>query len=172
MEKSYLLPLSALHNADPGTPDQVFGPDGDFPDAPHFTGPVLGRVRGETPIAYHHVCTSYEPDKIGVMRNDGAWKLCDAPALDLRIPSVAARLAGLCARALGQASDRGWGIGPANPEWCLQSQWGTRAFNWSLKGVPYGDLLSLPRKMLTPEDVLAALTLALADKIAALGGDR
>lgn len=140
----HLLSLAALHAEDPGAIDVVFGPDGDFEGAPYFSGPILARIRGEIPISYHHVCTSYEPDQIGVMRNDGTRKLCDAPALDLRIPSVAARLAGLCARA-GHPD-----LGFQDNEVIAQARYGGPSWNeaWAVR--------------------LAALTLTLAPRIAAL----
>lgn len=175
---SYLLTLAALHAAAPGAIDVVFGPDGDFEGAPRFTGPVLGRIRGELPMGYHHVCTSYEPDQIGVMRNDGTRKLCDAPALDLRIPSVAARLAGLCARALGAPPPVvAYVVATGVPEHgflVLRAEWlliGERRWCWNRD--TGADLSMHPTGIRLPPrcdaaSALAALTFALAPRIAAL----
>ena len=160
---AHLPSLSALHAAAPGVLGVIFGPDGDFEGAPNFVGPLLDTV--ERRPAYQYVMVTP-----GLVYD---WATMTHYALDLRVPSVAARLAGLCARALGQSQPIGWWVGEANPEWCLQSSWGTRAFNWRLTGVPYGTGLPvLPRGLLTCEAFLAALTLALAPRIAALGGAR
>lgn len=157
---SHLLSLPAMHRDGPGSLDVVFGPDGDFEGAPRWDPPVFW-------------LNQYI--RWGWLRSQASFEHLILPdlALDLRIPSVAARLAGLCARALGQSQPRGWGVEDANPEWCFQSVWGTRAYNWRLNGAPYGaGLPVLPKGLLTPEAFLASLTLSLAPRIAALGGPR
>lgn len=76
---SHLLSLSELHTAAPGVLDVVFGADGEFEGAPNWHPPLWDGA-----WAHHFGAV---PDPI------------DGLALDLRVPSVACRLAGLCARA-------------------------------------------------------------------------
>ena len=96
---SYLLPLATLHAAAPGILDVVFGPDGDFEGAPPFMGPVL--------IGSQYRCTMFRArvDDDGEIligtTNFCGLMFADKVMLDLRIPTIAARLAGLCARCHG-----------------------------------------------------------------------
>jgi hypothetical protein len=164
---SYLLPLSVFHAAGPGALDKVFGPDGDFEGAPKFRPSLFGNYQG---VEGYYPLFHLTVRRVPLYRDArGYADPIENAAFDLRVPSVATRLAGLCAQALGQTQPTGWGVGDANPEWCLQSCWGTRAFNWRLNGMPYGmGLPVLPTGLLTQEAFLSALTLALAPKIAAL----
>ena len=93
---SHLLPLSTLHGAAPGVLDMVFGADGDFEGAPCFTGPVadIGRygIGG-----WRWVRSVSGRGFVDFMETAPSCEIGDL-ALDLRIPSVAARLAGLLLR--------------------------------------------------------------------------
>lgn len=87
----YLLPLSVLHAAAPGILDVVFGKDGAHEDAPRWKGP------------YTYIDPIDEMPRIMMCENPTPMvvrptfgKRC---LLDLRIPAVACRLAGLCLRA-------------------------------------------------------------------------
>lgn len=94
----HLLLLAAIHAEDPGALDAVFGPDGDFEGAPMWHPQLL--VDG----AYRQAWASWDSDGRvasimvlmpcfkGVEAAPIRW---DVAYLDLRIPSVAARLAGL-----------------------------------------------------------------------------
>lgn len=172
---THLLSLAALHAAAPGVLDVVFGPDGDFEGVPYFAGPVVDVSRygsgayryvaqiGERVI---HFIDAVPPDEVAHY------------ALDLRVPSVAARLAGLCARALGHV-DRGAFFnlahrnGCSRPVWTLHSD-GRPVAWWSTAGLPHGrkDTPRLPQHLpADPTDrerLFTALTLALAPRIAAL----
>lgn len=90
---SHLLSLAALHAAAPGVLDVIFGPDGDFEGAPFFVGPVRDVARYGAG-GWHWVRS------VGggflVFIEVAAIQPIDDYALDLRVPSVAARLAGLC----------------------------------------------------------------------------
>lgn len=147
---SHLLSLSALHAAAPGVLDIVFGPDGDFEGAPQWRPPLFGQYppRSSEGMWGRGYFTGYYLEDGQVLyssSNYGDVSVMSA-ALDCRVPSVAARLAGLCAKAAPDADTR------------RQLQ------------IMFGDL----RKPVSTGDAvaLAALTLALAPKIAALGGSR
>ena len=151
---SHLLSLSVLHTTAPGVLDVVFGPDGDFEGAPRWTCPIAtdpDRWRLDPSPAGRRWSI------VGMVAGARTWP--DDAALDLRIPSVAARLAGLCARALHhdgpvycyQSADDGW--------WYLMPKDDNGALYW-IEGAA------------SEANFLAALTLALAPKIAALGGGR
>lgn len=93
---SHLLSLPALHAADPDCLPVIFGPDGSFPDAPNFQGPVL--IRGYGYVAVACAPTPAEP----------YWSRM---VLDLRMPTVAARLLWVCHRvvcAMGEPTARSW----------------------------------------------------------------
>ena len=97
---SHLLSLAALHAAAPGVLDVVFGPDGDFEGAPCTVLQVFDEARNEyMPRTW--------PD-IEQMIDGGGIPL--RYALDCRVPSIAARLAGLCARARGVRVGDGWSL--------------------------------------------------------------
>ena len=146
------LSLARLHAAAPGVLDAIACFDGDFQEAPIFHPPLWDGSRWMW---------------------DYDWS--DQPTgglfLDLRIPSVAARLAGLCARALGMTSD-GWRIEYVGMTWLLTD--GLCQFlAWDVLGKPReGTPAHLPlilgRPFMSPAHFLAALTLALAPKIAVL----
>lgn len=161
---AHLLTLADLHAAAPGVLDVVFGPDGDFEGAPRWAGPMtsnadLSRYGWLVWGGFFHV---------SIATHDGHWQYNVIDwrakwALDLRIPSVAARLAGLCARALVRdevARCAGREI-PAST-----------STQESVALLQY--VLNVPWVQLTPDQLrrLASLTLALAPRIAALGGTR
>lgn len=141
---SHLLPLSNLHAAAPGVLDIVFGPDGDFEGAPYWVGPVSD-IDPSGVGGIYHVAAVLSGGSVATIEGAGNLPLYSV-ALDLRIPSVAARLAGLCAKAAPDADTR------------RQLQ------------IMFGDL----RKPVSAGDAvaLASLTLTLAPRIAALGGNR
>lgn len=90
---TYLLSIPALHAADPASLPVLFGPDGSFPDAPNFHGPVLIPFYGYVAVAGPP--TPAEP----------YW---DRMVLDLRMPTVAARVLRVCwARAESGFTGRG-----------------------------------------------------------------
>lgn len=78
---TYLLSIPALYATDPSCLPTIFGPDGSFPDAPNFHGPVL--IEGYGYVAVACAPTPAEP----------YW---DRMVLDLRMPTVAARLLKVC----------------------------------------------------------------------------
>lgn len=92
--RNYLLPLSILHAAAPGILNVIFGPDGDFARAPRWDGPV---VRGGDSYFSYRWWTGRGGNPFDV-------------ALDLRVPAVFARVAGVCARALGFTDPAVWSI--------------------------------------------------------------
>jgi hypothetical protein len=130
---AYLLTLADLHAAAPGVFDVIFGADGDFLLAPMFRPPL-----------WHA---------------DGYWiwtytvdDLVSLPvALDLRIPTVAARSAGLCSRVPFTEKDDG--VTRITRGSLLQQ---------AMREVAWGAMRNGTTK------ALAALTLALAPRIAAL----
>jgi len=101
---SHLLCLSDLEAAAPGILKVIFGADGDFKNAPPFAGPVsvIKALPDLMAGGYLWIHGGLTPDGIW----DGAGRLTpfDAVALDCRVPGVAARLAGLCARASSRFS--------------------------------------------------------------------
>ena len=155
MTPTYLLHLSSLHSAAPGALDVIFGPDGDFEGAPRWKPPLWDGAWA------HHLGSV--PDPI------------DDLALDLRVPTVAARLAGLCAKALGESGE-GWRIVYAGMTWML-TDGQAPMFCWDVLGHPR---LNTPPHLpivvgcpfASSAHFLAALTLALAPQIAVLGAAR
>lgn len=149
---SHILSLTALHAAAPGVLDVVFGPDGDFEGAPRFTGPVRS-TGGWIAVASvdHEAVTSIH---LGIGGRGRRYH--NEVALDLRTPTVAARLAGLCWRAAGFAP-RHLEDGVADAILMEEALWSVVA--------PWGWTEQQAAR-------LAALTLALAPWIAALGGAR
>ena len=142
----HLLPLSALHAAAPGVLDVVFRPDGDFKGAPPWAGPMTSLAD----TSRHGWLVWRGALHVSVATADGHWSSTveqwrERWALDLRLPTVAARLAGLCRRALEGSQERG-AIRLADA--CLSAAY-----------------LGMPEQL---AERLAALTLALAPKIAAL----
>ena len=142
---AHLLPLSALHAAGPGVLDVVFGPDGDFPGAPIWRGPL---------VSCGEIVTLDHLDALGIFVRSPEWVRLyrgrHDVALDCRVPSVAARLLKVCFMV------------PA----------GERAM------IPFSrrqvDALLYGFGAWTEQDAahVAALTLTLAPRIAALGGVR
>ena len=89
---SHLLRLSDLEAVAPGILKVIFGPDGDFKNAPPFAGPV-SVIKAQPDLmagGYLWIHGGLTPDGIW----DGAGRLTpfDAVALDCRVPGVAARL--------------------------------------------------------------------------------
>ncbi len=177
----YLLPLASLHAAAPGVLDVVFGPDGAFEGAPRFTGPIWHPRWGRYLTAWRVTHDRDGEPRVWVRSLDvGAEPDDDAVtfyALDLRIPSIASRLAGLCARAVlpddpkfvggpGVRRMRGglwvlyWrdadGLGK-DASWTPDGRRG-HIYDSDVAGSPFA----------SPEHFLAALTLTLAPRIAAL----
>jgi len=163
---SHLLPLSALHAAAPGVLDIVFGADGDFEGAPRWKGPAALIMAGIF-IRWYEVEMIAWPE-------DG---LMNDLALDCRIPSVAARLAGLCARAVPHVPESVTAAHVrhrrASNLWSLvwvDSAGFTKEASWNGDGTrthPYdSDLAGAP--FAGPAAFLASLTLALAPRIASL----
>lgn len=159
---SHLLPLSALHTAAPGILDVVFGPDGDaYGDrTPYFRGPLWHRWWGHwTWLDVGPAETHGHRQPENPVWRDMRWLLREldhgnaglsvgAPIdLDLRIPSVAARLAGLCATTLTRDE-----LGEIDLCWEIMAQ--------AMSGSIRSDTAAL----------LAVLILAVAPRIAALGG--
>ena len=142
---SHLLSFATLHAAAPGVLGVIFGPDGDFEGAPRFTGPVRS-TGGWIAVASvdHEAVTSIH---LGIGGRGRRYH--NEVALDLRTPTVAARLAGLCERAADSETYR-------NNTALLISAFRASAGAW------FDDEAAR----------LAALTLALAPRIAALGGAR
>lgn len=150
---SHLLSPSELHAEAPGVLDVVFGADGEFLLAPMFR-PPLWHADG-------YWVWQYQVDDLTVQ----------PLSLDLRVPSVAARLAGLCARALGfnlfvgalcSAYQHGDYFTLAGPH-------GMQEVTWSSHGWPTSRAFvapDLPREAMTdPPAFLRALTIALAPRI-------
>lgn len=93
---TYLLSMPALYAADPDCLPVIFGPDGSFPDAPNFHGPVLIPYYGYVAVA--GAPTPAEP----------YW---DRMVLDVRMPTVAAHLLRVCRQVAdrkGAGAARGW----------------------------------------------------------------
>ena len=180
---SHLLPLSTLHGAAPGVLDVVFGPDGDFEGAPEWRCPLQSTIG-----VVYHVEWYREEDTIWCRGERNALVAYGNMALDLRVPSVAARLAGLCARALDdEAVGQAWvtEAGEIHKDfWVLRycDKDGYAASCAWRKDTGRPDRRSLspcptsapivPAGLPDVASFLAALTLALAPKIAALGGGR
>lgn len=159
---THLLPLSTLHSSAPGVLDVLFGRDGDFEGAPRHTSLVL-----------------WHPTHGWANRILATGSEVGPHCLDLRIPSVAARVAGLCALAIDPravaavfcatgTADHGF-LGLRYTGGFLAE--GRRTWNRStgteLSDPPTGVVLP-PR--CDAASGLAALFLTLAPRIAALGG--
>jgi hypothetical protein len=173
-----LINLSAAHAKAPGVLDRVFGKDGDFEGAPNFTGPILHRDR------YLHVQT--RRGQIGTLKG----RVCDGVScLDPRVPTVGARIAWLCAQAMGYTAPSVWGVTVSATTFSLRgvpvapgSMWETapeftwerrngRAMSYPGAGAVHMDLPALASATDVPS-FLAALFMELAPQIVALGGAR
>lgn len=142
MNAAHLLPLSDLHAAAPGVLSVVFGPDGDFDGAPEWRPPLYMMVGGR------FVSDWLRTDDVIWLPVPPHGRVAHGQvALDLRVPSVAARLVGLCVR----ASD------PKHP------------VPFSLDALAAVGSGQIPPRL---AEHLASMTLALAPQIAALGGGR
>lgn len=161
----HLLAPSALDAAAPGVLSVVFGPDGDFDGAPNWRGPLVsldyatnrvydsgvwldviqgGRariIRAELPTDVGRA--------LGAL-NSGGWRPLSRLAFDTRVPSVAARLAGLLLRVAVIAKD----------EALLRD---ARVVLVACAGGPWSEAQAAR---------FAALILLYAPQIAALGGRR
>ena len=195
---SHLLSLSALHAAAPGVLSVVFGSDGDFEGAPVWRPPLWGTLRprkgnppdendGQTGFVFRYTLNTAmrgNADPAVVMDGPAAiWGIGGA-ALDCRVPSVAARLAGLCARALDvEATGQAWATeaGEIRPEFWVVRYCDTAGYAASVAwckatGRPDRRGLSpcppetpsLPAGLADVPSFLASLTLSLAPRIAAL----
>lgn len=165
----------------------LFGRDGEFEGAPNWTCLIHGSVGGDPPTFFRiGTIVSGAFFAAGVDRRFNAR--ISAPTLNLRIPSVAARVAGLCARALGNQEVASWCAIEDHFSWTLhgalaisRGSFGrTIELSWersSGRAQGYGpggeaDHPSIPT-LTQATDVasfLASLFLALAPRIAALGG--
>lgn len=175
---NHLISLAELHAAAPGVLDVIFGPDGDFEGAPCWDGPVMAAGCWANIVGYD-TNDSFAQLRYphGVMTR-AEFEPFSSCALDIRVPSVAARLAGLCARAMGfdlfsgavcSAYQHGEYFTLAGPHGMQDITWGSAGWPTSRWRAPP----DLPRAlMVSPSSFLAALTLALAPRIAALGVSR
>ena len=150
---AHLLSLSALHAAAPGVLDIVFGADGDFEGAPRWRCLLHGRpaaVGLKIVGSCYTTFTDISGGKASLLVGPSEWATIEDAALDCRIPSVAARLAGLCNRAmlLGEMD-----IDDTTADVFSRAMWGT-ARNWGWRDGHAA--------------FLASLTLSLAPRIAAL----
>lgn len=175
MSAPHLLSLSALHAAAPGVLDIVFGADGDFEGAPEWRCMCWD----SRDSAYVATITRSALDAFVF-----GGRIPPQFALDCRLPSVAARLAGLCARALDvEATGQAWATeaGEIRPEFWVLRYCDTAGYAASVAwckatGRPDRRGLSpcppetpsLPAGLADVPSFLAALTLAMAPKIAAL----
>lgn len=140
---SHLLSLAALHAAAPGVLGVVFGRDGEFEGAPMWEA----QLWFEPLHSYRTVSARYwDPD--GVMLD---------LSFDLRVPSVAARLAGLClqaARAHYEHTGEGWPRGFADGSLNFLRRISEQAHDSGVTGMD--------------AERLAAIVLAMAPRIRAL----
>lgn len=93
---THLLSLADLHSAAPGVLDVIFGPDGDFPHAPNWRGPVRCIPGPDSGFPIFEEMPRLRP---------GQESWYEWYALDLRIPSVAARIAALIQQVGGDTGD-------------------------------------------------------------------
>lgn len=182
---NHMLQLIAMHREGPGSLDVVFGRDGDFEAAPYWVGPVTD-IDPSGVGGIYHVAAVLSGESIATIEGAGNNLPLYSVALDLRVPSVAARLAGLCARALdAEATGQAWTTeaGEIRPEFWVVRYCDTAGYAASVAwckatGRPDRRGLSpcppetpsLPSGLADVPSFLAALTLVLAPKIAALGG--
>ena len=172
---SHLLTLAALHAAAPGVLDVVFGADGDFPGAPSWAGPMTSMAR----YPRHSWLVWRGLFHASVGTDDGHWSCTvdewrERWALDCRVLAVEDHLKRLCARALDMPKWRAGVQLRKNGDTYRLSTIG-RDLSWHGTGACYpasGPHPSLPSEPADLPSFLAALTLALAPRIAALGGVR
>lgn len=172
----YLLPVSVLCAAAAGVGDVVFGLDGDFDGAPLWHPPLA--CDGEW-----HTDYCVEQGAVWVYRGSHGNSVQCLADLDLRVPSVASRLARLCALALGCRNPGTVEVvvdyGTSDPAWSLRSaRRGVPLFRWTQDGRGLGSDFPSPNLPVSVEIdgrehieciFLSALTIALAPRIAALG---
>ena len=102
----HLLPLSDLNAAAPGVLGVVFGPDGHHEDAPLWSGPITILC---TPARDGHafLAAPVEDDGVWLSAIEGNghgmappdfWPWSDRLTIDLRIPTIAARLLAILRR--------------------------------------------------------------------------
>lgn len=166
----HLLNLNALHAAAPGVLDAIFGPDGHHPGAPSWIGAV----------------SDYKRRRVMPMTFVMLFSLDDTIdenyVLDCRVPSVAARLLGLCARAMDSAAtgaawieDHGDSVAL---RYCATRVIPHDAIYWKrATGAPYATAVDakpvvMAEVLFDGASFIAALVTALAPRIAALGGGR
>lgn len=110
MTPAHLLSLADLHAAAPGVLDVVFGPDGGFDGAPMWRPMVtvapdarfpemldVRRIKQVDYVADGRIYVTMVDNLSGT--SPYTWAGLNAVWLDLRVPSVAVRLLGLCTRA-------------------------------------------------------------------------
>lgn len=91
----HLLSLSDLNAAAPGVLIVVFGKDGDHEDAPRWL-PLM--FYPESPIKWGRLHNWYSTGHVWIETNRHANVLMSSVFLDLRVPSIAARLLALLRR--------------------------------------------------------------------------
>lgn len=144
----HMLNARTLHDLAPGILNVVHGPDGDFEGAPMWRGPLYGPAYGYTPRWWY--VEGFEDGDF--VTADGVTAGTYMLDYDCRVLSVAARLLRLC----GHASDT---VETVNETEDLVGHLGAHMINIAPWHVEHAARV-------------AALTLALAPKIAALGGSR
>lgn len=173
------LSLTRMHEEGPGSLEVIFGPDGGYEDAPMWSGPVRMMRKSWPRHSWLHV-TQVEPNGRGLY-GAGGWAELESCSLDTHVPSVATRLTGLCAHALGitrflfdgalfSIYQQGSWIHLAAPHGGLEA-------TWTVTGWPYDSWargVDIPRwgedddRRYDRHALLCALSLALAPKIAEL----
>lgn len=178
----YMLSASALHDLAPGILGVVHGPDGEHEGAPVWGGPVYYHdSKGQYRMAHvAHVGTGRDDDAVTLLdateiRRCAMRRYATLPDVfwyDLRVEGVRARFVRLCAQALNMT---GWQHGV----WCrhygdtfrlttigASKEWDGMGRCYPAAG-PHPSLRSEPSDL---PSFVAGLVLALAPKIAALGG--
>jgi hypothetical protein len=158
---SKVLFLAAMHDRAPGVLGRVFGPDGDFLNAPRWTGPVASAQNPAVcgPLALHTDATCRLLQATGPLAEDAAvhvWTeagcLSSIPAenacLNPLVSTVGGRLARLCAHALGGTGD-GWWLRPGKcgglePGWSLYARTSGPILEWTQTGRLWGSRGWLP----------------------------
>lgn len=184
---SHLLNLDALHAAAPGILTVIFGSDG---PASFWSCPVRGRIAIGAdlfmPEDWYWVAMVLGGGRVLTTDHapyvkEGGSVILDAQ-LDCRVPSVAARLLGLCARAMDSAATGAAWIEDHGDSlalrYCVKRVVPHDAIYWKrATGAPYATAADAKPVVMAdvPTDeasFVAALVTALAPRIAALGGAR
>lgn len=160
----YMLSASALHDLAPGILGVVHGPDGEHEGAPVWRGPLYGPAYGYTPGWWYF--EGFDDDGDFLLLGD-AGAAPDMLSYDLRVEGVRARFVRLCERAMGTGSlfeqDEFGGAHLRCGDEVI-ARW-DRDGN-PVEAHPFGPV-HFPH---IGRDWLAPLVMALAPRIAALGG--